>query len=148
MLGGAVGFAAVEALLLVTETDPDPLRVALVVGIVVGAYGLTVDALTDGTVAWDVPVEQPSARAGGDQRTAFYVGLLDAQQSARTQDTALRDRLGSLADQVLWQRYGVARSDPRAAELLGTELTAVLDGPARRLAPAEIDRYLTRIEEL
>ena len=42
----------------------------------------------------------------------------------------------------------VRRADPRATELLGAELAAVLDGPARRLAPAEIDRYLTRIEEL
>jgi hypothetical protein len=42
----------------------------------------------------------------------------------------------------------VRRDDPRAAELLGPELVAVLTGPVRRLSPADIDRCLTRIEEL
>jgi hypothetical protein len=146
--GGIVVFAALEAILLLTETDPDPLRLALLVATCVGVFGLTVDALSDATVSWDVTVEQPSVRTSGDPRLSFYVNLLDAHRSARAHDTALRDRLGGLADQVLRQRHGVARDDPRAAELLGPELAAVLDAPARRLAPAEIDRYLTRIEEL
>ncbi len=146
--GGVVIFAALEAVLLLTETDPDPLRLALLVATCVGVAGLTVDALSDATVSWDVTIEQPSVRTSGDSRLSLYVNLLDAHRAAKTHDTALRDRIGMLADQVLRQRYGVARDDPRAVELLGPELAAVLTGPARRLAPAEIDRYLTRIEEL
>ncbi len=77
-----------------------------------------------------------------------YVALLESHRSSRLPDHALRDRLVVLTDQVLRQRYGLRRDDPAVAELLGPELTAVLTGPARRLEPAEIDRCLTRIEEL
>ncbi|GAA4371484.1 hypothetical protein [Nocardioides caricicola] len=148
LAGGTAVFVVLELALVLAKTDPDPLRLALLVATCVGVLGLILDALADGGAAWEVTVEQPSARAGGDPRLARYVGLLEAHRTARSQDTALRDRLAALADQVLRQRHGVRRDDPRAAELLGPELVAVLDGAPRRLAPAEIDRYLTRIEEL
>jgi hypothetical protein len=146
--GGAAAFAALEVLLQLTGTDPDPLRLALLVAIGVGVLGLVRDALAVGTVSGDVDVETRSGRPGGDPRLSLYVNLLEAHRVARSHDPAVRDRLGGLADQVLRQRYGVPRADPRASELLGPELVAVLDGPARRLTPAEIDRCLTRIEEL
>jgi hypothetical protein len=146
--GGLVAFAVLEVSLVLTDTDPDAVRLALLVAICVGVLGLVLDALSDGSPSWEVVVEQPSARATGDPRLGRYLNVLEAHLSARLRDTTLRDRLGVLAYQVMQQRYGVGRDDPRAAELLGPELVAVLTGPARRLEPAEIDRCLTRIEEL
>ena len=77
-----------------------------------------------------------------------YVGLLEAHLSARSDDAALRDRLGALTDQVLRQRHGIRLDDPRASELLGPDVADVLAGSPRRLGLAEIDRCLTRIEDL
>ena len=148
LAGGVVTFAVLEVSLVLAQTDPDPVRLALLIATLVGVLGLILDALPEGGVSWEVTVEQPSVRTTGDPRLARYVNLLEAHEAARSRDTALRDRIGTLADQVLRQRYGVPRDDPRAAELLGPELAALLEAPARRLDPAEIDRYLTRIEEL
>lgn len=148
LAGGAAAYVVLGVALELAETDPDPVRLALLVATCVGVLGLIFDALGDGSASWEVVLEQPSVRTSGDPRLARYVSLLEAHRAARSQDTALRDRLAALADQVLRQRHGVARDDPQAAELLGPELTAVLDGEPRRLQPAEIDRYLTRIEEL
>ena len=148
LAGGVVAFVALEVALVLADTEPDAVRLALLVATCVAVLGLVLDALSDGGPSWDVEVELPSVRETGDPRLGRFVNLLEAHQAARTHDAALRDRLGTLADHVLSQRYGVTRSDSRSAELLGPDLTAVLDGPARRLTPAEIDRCLTRIEEL
>jgi hypothetical protein len=148
LVGGVVAFVALYVALALARTDPDAVRLALLVAICVGVLGLVLDALSDGSPSWEVPVERPTGRDTGDPRLGRYVNLLEAHLSARSLDATLRDRLGVLADQVLRQRYGVSRDDPRAVELLGPELVAVLTGPARRLGPPEIDRCLTRIEEL
>ena len=148
LAGGLVTFAVLYVALALAETDPDPVRLALLVAISAGVLGLVLDALADGSPSWDVPVDRPSGRDTGDPRLSRYVNLLEAHLSARSQDATVRDRLGLLADQVLRQRYGVPRDDPRAAELLGPDLVAVLTQPPRRLEPAEIDRCLTLIEEL
>jgi hypothetical protein len=148
LAGGVVAFAVLEAALVLVDADPDAVRLALLVATCVAVLGLLLDALADGSPSWEVAVERPAGRATGDPRLSRYVNLLEAHLTARSRDAALRDRLGTLADQVLRQRHAVARDDPRALELLGPELVAVLTGPARRLDPAEIDRCLTRIEEL
>lgn len=145
---GLVVFVALEVGLGLAEVGPDPVRLALLVATGVAVLGLALDALSDPAPSWDMEVERPSVRDGGDPRLSLYVNLLEAHLAARSDDAALRDRLGSLADQVLRQRHGVRREDPRAADLLGPELTAVLTGPVRRLSPADVDRCLTRIEEL
>ena len=145
---GVAVFVVLEVVLVLAQTDPDPLRLALLVATCVGVFSLIFDALADGGASWEVIVEQPTVRSSGDPRLARYVSMLEAHRSSRSRDTALRDRLRTLADEVLRQRHGVARDDPRAAELLGPELSTVLDGEPRRLQTAEIDRYLTRIEEL
>ena len=147
-MAGGLLFVALEVLLRVAGAGPEPLRVALLVAMCVGVLGLVLDALSDPAPAWDLEPERPSAREGGDARLAAYVGMIEAHLASRTDDHALRERLRVLADQVLDQRHGVRRDDPRAAGLLGPELTAVLTGPVRRLSPADIDRCLTRIEEL
>jgi hypothetical protein len=145
---GALLFVALEVLLRLAGAGPEPLRVALLVAMCVGVLGLVLDALSDPAPAWDLEPERPSVREGSDARLGLYVGLIEAHLAARTDDAALRERLRTLTDQVLTQRHGVRRDDPRAADLLGPELVAVLTGPVRRLSPADIDRCLTRIEEL
>jgi hypothetical protein len=148
LVGGLVAFGVLEAVLVLARADPDAVRLALLVATCVAVLGLVVDALSDGGVSWEVEVERPSARERGDQRLAAYLRLLEAHEAARSPDPALRDRLRELTDRVLTQRHGLTRTDPRAVELLGADVLAVLDGPPRRLPPAEVDHCLTRIEEL
>ena len=148
LAAGVAAFVVLEGALVLAQTDPDPLRLALLIATCVGVLGLIFDALSDGGASWELTLERPTVRTSGDPRLARYVSLLEAHRSSRSQDTALRDRLRVLTDQVLRQRYGVAHDDPQAVELLGPELTTVLQGEPRRLKPAEIERYLTRIEEL
>jgi hypothetical protein len=145
---GVLAFAVLELVLLLADAGPDAVRLALLVTTCVGVLGLVLDALSDGGPTWDVEVERPSVREGGDPRLARYVNLVEAHLAARSEDSALRDRLRTLTDQVLRQRYAVSRDDPRAGALVGPELDAVITGPVRRLSPADIDRCLTRIEEL
>lgn len=141
-------FAVLYPLLVVVDAGPDPLRLGLLVVVSVAVLGLLRDALADQGASWTVDLDLPSVRHAGDPRLARYVNLVEAHLAARTDDAALRDRLRVLASQVLRQRYGLERDDPRAAELLGPDLTAVLDGPVRRLRLTDVDHHLTRIEEL
>lgn len=148
LVGAVVAFVGLYVALTLLDTEPEPIRLALLVGTCVALLGLMYDALGGGEPGWSVEVDRPSAREGGDPRLVRNVALLEGHQSARLPDHALRDRLAVLTDEVLRQRYGLRRDDPAAAEMLGPELTGVLTGPARRLDPTEIDRCLTRIEEL
>lgn len=148
LLGGVVAYAALEAGLELAKADPDPLRLAVLVACGVAVLGLLNDALADAEPSWDVAIDVPSLRERGDPRLRHYVGLIDAHLAARNPDPALRDRLRLLTAQVLAQRYAVTLDDARGRELVGPELAAVIDGPPRRLAPAEIDRCLSQIEEL
>ena len=145
---GLVAFAVLEVVLLLLDAGPDAVRLALLVATCVAVLGLVLDTLSDPGPSWAVEVERPSVRDGGDPRLARYVNLLEAHRSARSDDAALRDRLATLTDQVLRQRYALRRDDPHALELVGPELAAVLTGPVRRLELAEVDHCLTRIEEL
>jgi hypothetical protein len=145
---GVVVFAALEVVLTLASAGPDAVRLALLVATCVGVLGLLLDTLSDPGPGWELEVERASARESGDPRLARYVNLIEAHLSARADDVALRDRLAALTDQVLRQRYDLRRDDPRAAALIGPELDAVVSGPVRRLTPADIDRCLTRIEEL
>jgi len=148
LLGAVVAFVGLYVPLALLGSDPDPIRLALLIGTCVALLGLMFDALGGGEPSWTVEVDRPSARETGDPRLVRNVALLESHRSARLPDHALRDRLLVLTDEVLRQRYGLRRDDPAAAAMLGPELAAVLTGPARRLEPAEIDRCLTRIEEL
>jgi hypothetical protein len=148
VLGAAVVFIGLEVLLTLIDADPDPVRLSLLVAICTALLGLMVDALGGAEPSWRVEVERPSVRESGDPRLVRYVALLEAHLSSRTAEHALRDRLAVLTDQVLRQRHGLRRDDPRAVALLDPVLVGVLSGPPRRLGRAEIDRCLTAIEEL
>lgn len=139
LAAGVVVFVVLEVVLSLAKAGPDAVRLALLVATCVAVLALVLDALSDGGPSWSVEVERPSVREGGDPRLARYVNLIEAHLSARSDDSALRDRLATLTGQVL-------RQHPDA--VVDPELDAVLHGPVRRLSPAEIDRCLTRIEEL
>jgi hypothetical protein len=146
--GGLAAYVGFGALLVLIKADPDPLRLALLVATCTAILGLVHDALEGAEPSWHVEVERSSVRDSGDPRLVRYVAVLEAHQSSRSSDHALRDRLAVITDQVLHQRHGLGRHDPAAAAILGPELTDVLTGPPRRLTRAQIDRCLTIIEEL
>ena len=132
----------------VLDLEPQPLPLALVVLVGVVGLGLVVDGLAVDDQSWTVEMVHRATPQGQDPRFALHLRTLESHLSAQTPEPALRDRLGDLAGRRLQQRHGLHLGDPRAAELLGPDLTAVLDGPPRRLRRTEIDRHLRRIEEL
>jgi hypothetical protein len=148
LAGGLAAYVGFGVLLVLLDADPDPVRLALLVATCTALLGLVADSLNGDEPAWEVDIERPSVRDGGDPRLLRYVGLIDAHEASRTPDHTLRDRLAVLTDQVLRQRYGVSRHDPEAAAILGSELDDLLTGPPRRLSRHQIDRCLTMIEEL
>ena len=140
-VGLYVGFAALEF-------EPHALPLALLILVSVAAIGLVVDGLGLHGETWSVETVRWAAPPGQDPRFSLYLRTLESHLTAQTPEPTLRDRFAELAERRLAQRHGVRRDDPRAAELLGPDLTAVLDGPPRRLSRAEIDRCVRRIEEL
>lgn len=149
-VGLAVGvFAGLEIGGARLGFDPDPLRLLLVVALAVLLTGVLVDTVPDRRPVWEVPPpHRPLAQRGVDERTAAYLRLLESHLSARHPDTALRDRLAALAEQVLRVRYDVAWGTPAARARLGEDLWRVLTGPPRRFSGADLDRALRRIESL
>ena len=144
----AVLAAATKGLAVITDTSVDHLRLVLVAAVVVAALGLVVDAAQVEPVGWHVPPERGDEQGSADPRTAAYLRILESHLTAREPGSALRDRLGDLADQALELRHDLSRADPAAATLLGPELVRVLNEPPRRLDLAEIDRCVRRIEDL
>lgn len=125
--GGVLLYAVLEVTLTVTGYAPDPVRLALVVGVGLATTGLVLDSLAAaGPATWTEHPEPSVVPPGADVRLAAYVRLLEDHFTAPTPGPALRDRL-------------VALSDGRLAEELA--------GPPRRLGRAEIDDYLRRIEQ-
>jgi hypothetical protein len=132
----------------VLRFEPHALPLALLVLLSVVAVGLVVDGLGVDDQSWAVDMARWATPPGQDPRFSLYLRTIESHLTAQSPEPALRDRLAELAGRRLEQRHGVRRDDPRAAELLGPDLTAVLDGPPRRLSRAEIDRCVRRIEEL
>jgi hypothetical protein len=145
---GVAVFATLEVVFVVVDFEPDALRLALVVALVVVTWALVLDSLADAGPSWEVDAAHPTRPPGQDPRTARYLSLLESHVTARTPDGALQDRIAALADLALRQRHGLGRDDPAADGLLGPDLAAVLAAPPRRLSKAEIDRCVRRIEEL
>ena len=63
-------------------------------------------------------------------------------------DSALRDRLAGLTEQVLMVRHGERPETARAYQLMGPELTRLVNDPPYKLGVEEIERCVRRIEEL
>lgn len=145
---GVLAFAAVEAATLAVHGEADELRLALVVALVVGAAALLIDSTGVEPAAWTNHIETEGGLGRLDPRTAAYVRILESHLSARESDVALRGRLRELADQTLRARHDLGVDDPRAADLLGSDLRRVLTEPPSRLDPDRIELCVKRIEEL
>lgn len=130
-VAGAVAvYAVLEVVLASADFAPHALRLALVVGLGLGALGVLRDGLAGAATTWPRPAPAPVVPPGSETRLATYVRLVGDHLTARHPDGLLRDRLLALAE------GGTADARP-----------AHLDGPPRRLSRAEIDDHLRRLEE-
>jgi hypothetical protein len=109
---------------------------------------MLVDATPVQPTVWGVHVEPEGGLGRLDPRTASYLRIIESHLSARDVDVSLRNRLRELADQTLRARHDLTLDDPRAEALLGHELHRVVTESPTRLDPDQIDRCVTRIEEL
>jgi hypothetical protein len=148
LAAGVLAFAGIEVTMALIHGQTDELRLALVVALVVCAGGLLVDASPVEPAVWVFHTEPEAGLARLDPRTASYLRIIEGHLSSREVDPALRRRLRQLTDQTLRARHELTLDDPRAEELLGHELRRVLGEAPMRLDPDQIDRCVTRIEEL
>jgi hypothetical protein len=143
--------AAAAAVLLIggrLEMDPDPVRVVLTTAAVVVLVGLLLDAAPPPAPGWRLEEAHVADFHRRDPRTAANLRILEHHLAMNRADSALRDRLAELVEQVLLVRHGEHPETARAYELMGPELTAVVNDPPRKLRREEIERYVRRIEEL
>jgi hypothetical protein len=146
--GAAALVLTLDIVLTVFDFAPDHLRLALLVALAVAVTGLLSDSLGESAPAWRVEPMGTGGVTATDPHLASYVRILESHLTARTADTAMRDRLAALCDERLARRHALTRDDPAAAALLGSGLLRDLAGPPRRLRREEIDVHLRRIERL
>ena len=147
----ALLIASVVAVLWIAERlemDPDPVRVVLITTAVVVLVGLLLDAVPPPTPGWRLEEAHVSDFHRRDPRTAANLRILEHHLGMSTADSALRDRLADLSEQVLLVRHGEHPETARAYTLMGPELTAVVNGPPRKMRRGEIENCVRRIEEL
>jgi hypothetical protein len=143
--------AAAAAVLLIggrLEMDPDPVRVVLTTAAVVVLVGLLLDAAPPPAPGWRLEEAHVADFHRRDPRTAANLRILEHHLAMNRADSALRDRLAELVEQVLLVRHGEHPETAGAYELMGPELTAVVNDPPRKLRREEIERCVLRIEEL
>lgn len=143
-----VVYAGLDVATLRLDFEPNHLRLALIVAVTAAALFVVWDGLADSGPPWSVAPVRPMNQPGNDQRLAGYVRMVESHLTAASPEPGLRNRLASLCDERLVRRHGLTRQDPGAEALLGSDLLSALDGPVRRFQPAEIDRFLERIESL
>lgn len=130
------------------EMDPDPVRVVLMTAAVVVLVGLLLDAAPPPAPGWRLEEAHVADFHRRDPRTAANLRILEHHLAMNRADSALRDRLAELVEQVLLVRHGEHPETARAYQLMGPELTAVVNDPPRKLRREEIERCVRRIEEL
>jgi hypothetical protein len=137
----------------VLGNQPDPVLLALLIGVGAALMWLYLDVSADAEVSrWPAMTEEPVRPPGQDPRLERLHRMLTQHQSAHDVGDALHRTLTELADQRLVAHHGVSLlADPeRAAEILGPELTSVVTQrpPYPRLSTDRVDVLLTRIEAL
>lgn len=143
-----LAYLVLLAVATVADFDPDPLLLALVVALSVAGLWLLFDALVDDTSPWAIEPISQSGLAGRDGRLDNYQRAIENHLAAREPTDLVQERLRGLAASVLDQRYSLELEDPRAIHLLGPEVVGLLYRADHRIALAEIDRCVSRIEEL
>ncbi len=144
---------AVAVAAWVLGNQPDPLLLALMIGVGAALIWLYLDVSADAEVSrWPAMVEEPVRPPGQDPRLERLQRILAQHQSAHEVGDALHRTLTELADHRLVAHHGVSLlADPeRAAEILGPELTSVVTQrpPYPRLSTGQVDVLLKRIEAL
>lgn len=128
-LGGAVVVGMVGFVVSVLlDFEPRPWAFAVMVVLTFSATWLLIDTVNTPPARW-LPTLPPQGDRTGEASNDLRI--LSSHQAATEPDSALRDRLVTLA----------RGRDPAVAEAVHAELT-----PVRRLTAVEIDRILTRIE--
>jgi hypothetical protein len=140
-IAGLTIFAAIE------DTRPRVVPTALFVGAGVAIFGLLSDSGGTAPADWTATSAYAGTSAGQDAGLAANARLIENHLTARDVDPLLRARLARMTDDRL-SRLGLSRTGPGVRSRLGPTLTAVLDGPPRRLQRAEIEECVRRIEEL
>lgn len=130
------------------DFEPDALRLSLLAAAVLAAAWLVIDTVTEPGPPWTVESRTLTRSAGVDARLGTYIRVLEDHVAAGVPTASLRDRLAALAAQRLELHHGLTLADPAAAALLGPALADALTGPPRRLHRAELEDFVTRIEEL
>lgn len=128
--------------------EPDRVRVVLVTAAVVVLVGLLLDAVAPPAPGWRLEPGHLAELHRRDQRTAANLRILEHHLAMSRADSALRDRLGELTEQVLLVRHGEQPETARAYRLMGPELTRIVNDPPRKLTRDEIARAVARIETL
>ena len=128
--------------------DPHPGRTLLVVFLLVALAGLLADSIVDPPPDWHPEHPVREDWRGHDQRTGFYVRMLESHLTARSGDPVVRDRLVRLAEQTLRTRHGLAPGTSEADVRLGPELAHLAAQPPRRMTREELDHIIGRIERL
>jgi hypothetical protein len=130
------------------EMDPDPVGVVLVTAAVVVLAGLMVDAVPAPPPAWVLEESHIAEIHRRDPRTAANLRILEHHLGVARPDSALRDRLADLTEQVLMVRHGERPETAKAYQLMGPELTRLVNDPPYKLDREQIERCVRRIEEL
>lgn len=144
---GALLYAAIYGGALVEHTRPDPVRLALLVAVGVAVCGLLLDTGAIGAAGWEVVHAYPVTPPGQDHGLSTYVRLVENHLTSRTADPLLQQRLRRLVEMRLARR-GLQLGDAGVDDLLGPAVRAVIDGPSRKLSPAQLTQCVRRIEEL
>ena len=130
LLVGATLSAVCYPLAVWLKLGPEPVPYVVMSSVVLMLVWLVFDTVESEPAQWTPAVPNVSDRV--DEATSD-LRILTSHQQASTPSEAVRDRLVGLA----------GTRDPDLAASIRHELT-----PVRRLTPAEIDRILTRIEDV
>lgn len=143
-----VAYAATYAVLQVLDFEPHALPLLLLLVLAALVWRLVHEALDAPPADWGTPVPPSTRPVGQDAVLAANLRLLESHTASRAPDPALGRRLLSLGGARLEARLGVPADGATSDARLGPEWAALRRDPGRRLSVAEIDRVLTRIEEL
>lgn len=147
LIGAAVVTALTSAVLAVVGLGPRVVPIAALVFVVVLVMGALQDTHSEEVPEWPKPPAWESV-LGSERHLAAYVRMLESNETSAFPEPRTRDSLRRLCDVRLARKHRLVRTDPAARELLGDDLSALLDGPPRRIGRRRLDAYLQRIESL
>ncbi|MBA3780419.1 MAG: hypothetical protein H0X12_00990 [Nocardioides sp.] len=144
----AVSYAVLYVALRRFDFEPHAVPLLLLVILMLLVWWLVRDALDAPPAEWDVGTSAPFQPPGQDVVLSGYLRLLESHVASRQPEHALRRRLLMLGRTRLETRLGMPADDLTSDNELGPEWAALRRDPDRHLSAAEIDRLLTRIEDL